>query len=533
MKKLIENGYGPLLFGIAMAIGVFIGVSLNFNSKVESIFKVNFKNQKVQRLIDFINEDYVDEVDTDSILEVAINNILDNLDPHSTYIPADIHGRIQESMDGSFVGIGVEFRMYRDTVLIVNVLKGGPSEKSNLHNGDRILVADVDTLFGRNIISDSVVSILKGVRDTKVRLSIYRPSSKEFFEKEIVRGKVPIKSVDVAYMINDSLGYMKINRFAGSTYVEFSESLEKLQNIGLKSLVIDLRNNPGGYMHIAKQIADEFLPADKLIVFTKNRKGYVDEEFSSGEGKFKEGNLYVLIDENSASASEVVAGALQDNDRGTIVGRRSFGKGLVQQELDLGDGSAVRLTTARYFTPTGRSIQKPYVGHDNSYDDDYLRRMHSGELLDKDSIKVDDTLKYVTPMGKVVYGGGGIIPDVFVALDTTQYEAWLYSAIRYSYLNEFFLDYVDYNRLELEDMGYEQYRMTFDPDDVVYNRYIKFVSKKGVEISKDEVSKDMLKLRIKAFIARLVWGDEKLYPIWDKIDTMIHIVDSLENTDIN
>ena len=279
MKKLIDNGYGPLIFGIAMAIGVFLGNTLDFKTAPSSIFGSNFKNQKVQRLLDYINDEYVDEVNTDSILDVAINNILGNLDPHSTYIPADMHQQIIENMAGSFVGIGVEFRMYRDTVLVINVLKGGPSEKVGLHNGDRILMANADTIYGAEIISDSVVSKLKGIEGTEVALKLYRPSSKQIINKTIVRGKVPIKSVDVAYMINDTLGYIKINRFAGSTFIEFEKSLSYLLELGMKSMVLDLRDNPGGFMHIAKDIADEFLPDNKLIVYTKNRKNQVDEKF--------------------------------------------------------------------------------------------------------------------------------------------------------------------------------------------------------------------------------------------------------------
>ncbi len=529
MKKLIDNGYGPLIFGIAMAIGVFLGNTLDFKTAPSSIFGSNFKNQKVQRLLDYINDEYVDEVNTDSILDVAINNILGNLDPHSTYIPADMHQQIIENMAGSFVGIGVEFRMYRDTVLVINVLKGGPSEKVGLHNGDRILMANADTIYGAEIISDSVVSKLKGIEGTEVALKLYRPSSKQIINKTIVRGKVPIKSVDVAYMINDTLGYIKINRFAGSTFIEFEKSLSYLLELGMKSMVLDLRDNPGGFMHIAKDIADEFLPDNKLIVYTKNRKNQVDEKFSSGTGKFKNGNLYVLINENSASASEVVAGALQDNDRGTIVGRRSFGKGLVQQELDLGDGSAVRLTTARYYTPTGRSIQKPYTkGSDKSYNNDYSMRIHSGELIDKDSIKVNGDLKFITPKGKVVYGGGGIIPDVFVAVDTTQYERWLYEAIRYSNLSDFFLKYVDAHRLEIENMGYKNYRENFDKNGAIYNEFTQYLQKKGINTTHNTNVENLLKLRIKAYVARLVWNDEKMYPIWDEIDPMLIKIDSLE-----
>lgn len=521
MKKLIENGYGPLIIGVAVAVGVFLGNYLNIRTTPTKIFGSNFKNQKVQKLLNYIDNEYVDDVDTDSILDVAINNILENLDPHSTYIPASIHDQVKENMAGSFVGIGVQFRMYHDTVFVINVLKDGPSFKAGLHNGDRILVANSDTVYGKNIFSDDIIGKLKGKEGTEVKLKIYRPTSKTIIDKTITRGKVPLKSVDVAYMMNDSLGYIKINRFASTTYDEFDSSITKLLDSGMNSLVLDLRDNPGGFMHIAKKIADEFLPNNELIVYTKNRKGEIDKEFSTGKGKFQKGKLYILINENSASASEVVSGALQDNDRGTIIGRRSFGKGLVQQELDLGDGSAVRLTTARYYTPTGRSIQKPYTKGNKFYEDDYLRRLHNGELINKDSITINDTLKFVTPKGKIVYGGGGIIPDVFVPVDTTNYERWVYQAIKYSNLSEFFLSYVDNNRLELEKMEYNIFRKNFDNDNAVYNQFISFLEAKGVKITKNKKSEELLKLRIKAYVASLVWSDEKMYPIWDEIDPML------------
>ena len=529
MKKLIENGYGPLIISIAVAIGVFLGGYLNIRTTPTTMFGSNFKNQKVQKLLNYIDDEYVDNVNTDSILDVAINNILVNLDPHSTYIPADLHQKVKENMEGSFVGIGVQFRMYHDTVFVINVLKGGPSFKAGLHNGDRILMANADTIYGKNIFSDSIIGKLKGEEGTEVKLKIYRSTTRKILTKTITRGKVPLKSVDVAYMVNDSLGYIKVNRFAGTTYQEFDKSITKLINSGMKSLVVDLRDNPGGFMHIAKKIADEFLLDNQLIVYTKNRKGEVDKKYSTGDGKFQKGNLYILINENSASASEVVSGALQDNDRGTIVGRRSFGKGLVQQELDLGDGSAVRLTTARYYTPTGRSIQKSYSKGNKSYANDYLRRLHNGELISKDSINVNDTLKFVTPKGKIVYGGGGIIPDVFVSVDTTNYDRWVYQAIKYSNLSEFFLKYVDNHRLKLEAMEYNYFRENFDNNGEVYKQFIAFLETKGIKTSKNKRIDKLLKLRTKAYVASLVWGDEKMYPIWDEIDPMLLKVITLEN----
>ncbi|MCK5824772.1 MAG: S41 family peptidase [Ichthyobacteriaceae bacterium] len=528
MKKIFENGYAPLLLGIATAIGILLGSYLHMKSPSNRLIGLAKKNRKIDLLMNYIDHQYVEQIDKDSILDIAINDILKNLDPHSTYIPASEHEEVNENMNGSFVGIGVEFKMYRDTLLIMNVLKHGPSDEVGLKNGDRILVVDKDTLFGQNIKSDDVIAKLKGELGTKIRLSVYRPSTNESFIKHIERGNVPIKSVDVAYMINEQIGYIKISRFAASTYNEFKHELTSLRENGLTSLVIDLRDNPGGYMHIATEIADEFMFKNNMIVYTKNRSGEIEENFSTSSGDFKDGNLYVLINENSASASEVLAGALQDNDRGIIVGRRSFGKGLVQQEMDLGDGSAVRLTTARYYTPTGRSIQKPYSNGNKSYDDDYLERVKSGELVNADSIKTNETLKYTTPAGKIVYGGGGIIPDVFVAIDTTKYSSWIFEAFSYNNLNVFLTTYVDSNRKELENMSYSSFRKDFDKNNEVYKSFIKFLKKKDIYPKNKIKEKKLVKLRIKAYTARMLWGDDKMFPIWNTEDLMLNKVISVD-----
>lgn len=348
------------MLGIAIAAGIFIGGKLNFSDSSDRFFTSNSKKDKLNRLIDYIDYEYVEDVNTDSIVDVTVNSILDNLDPHSTYIPKKDLQTVTENMKGDFVGIGVSFYTYRDSVTVIRALEGGPSLKAGIKGGDRIIMANGDSIYGKNWTNEEVVNRLKGEKDSKVDLKIYRRGEPELLDFTVRRSEVPIKSVDAAFMLSNNLGYIKINRFAESTFKEFKRGLTRLQNEGAEMLVLDLRDNPGGFLGIAEQIADEFLEKGKLILFTKNKKGNIERSFATSRGSFENGEVFVLINENSASASEIIAGALQDNDKGTIVGRRSYGKGLVQREMALGDGSAVRLTVSRYYTPTGRSIQRSY-----------------------------------------------------------------------------------------------------------------------------------------------------------------------------
>ncbi|MBT8268181.1 MAG: S41 family peptidase, partial [Bacteroidia bacterium] len=356
----IQKKLWPLIIGLAVSAGIFIGGRMSFTDTSDRLFTSNSKKDKLNRLIDYIDYEYVDEVNTDSIVDVTVNSILDNLDPHSTYIPKEDLQRVTENMKGDFVGIGVSFYTYNDTVTVIRPLEGGPSIKAGIRGGDRILMANGEPIYGKNWSNEAVVNRLKGEKGSRIKLTIYRPGEDDLMEFKIKRNDVPIKSVDAYYMLNDNLGYIKINRFAESTYNEFKDGLDELIDKGATELVLDLRDNPGGFLGIAERIADEFLEDDRLILFTKNKKGKIEKSFASSKGDFEDGQVYVLINENSASASEIIAGALQDNDKGTIVGRRSYGKGLVQREMGLGDGSAVRLTISRYYTPTGRSIQRSY-----------------------------------------------------------------------------------------------------------------------------------------------------------------------------
>jgi carboxyl-terminal processing protease len=514
----------PLFLSIAVVFGILIGMSFGGNtSNFLPVSKSGTQERKIKRLINFIENDYVDKVSTERLLDGAITQMLGELDPHSVYIPKEKLQAVKESMQGNFVGIGVQFRMILDSVTVVQPIKGGPSIKAGIKAGDRILMANKDTLFGKELISDAVPKYLKGADNTEVNLQIYRKSTDSLFNVIVTRGSVNIKSVDLAYMLNDSIGYIKLDRFARNTYTAFKTSLLQLKNNGMTALVLDLRGNGGGFIDIANSIVDEFLEAGKLIVFTKNNKNKIEESFATKKGNFEKGGLYVLIDENSASASEIVAGALQDNDKGTIIGRRSFGKGLVQIEMDLGDGSAVRLTTARYYTPTGRSIQKPYSGNGNkNYYREYEQRIASGELLNKDSIQVIDSLKFKTPKGKIVYGGGGIIPDVFVAIDTS------FTLTNYSFysMNNFAFDYVDNNRKELEKWNINTFIQSFDKDETVYNAFLIAIKTSNKPSSEEKKS---MKHYLNASIANLLFGDLGFYRIMQKEDKMLLKVLELES----
>lgn len=512
----------PIYLSIAVVLGILIGTFFSKGSTNNFIETNSLTEKKIKRLIDYIQTDYVDNVNTDELLDDAIKQILSKLDPHSVYIPKENLQLVTESMQGNFVGIGVQFRMIGDSITVVSPIEGGPSIKAGIKAGDRVLLADKDTLFGKKLQTKQIMKALKGKPNSKVTLQIYRKTIDSIFDVTINRGKVNIKSVDVAYMLNDSIGYIKLNRFARNSYKEFKTALDTLKKNNMTDLVLDLRGNGGGFIDIANSIVDEFLEQDKLIVFTKNNKGTIHKSFATNKGSFQKGGLYVLIDENSASASEIVAGALQDNDKGVIIGRRSFGKGLVQQEMDLGDGSAVRLTTARYYTPTGRSIQKPYQKNNTNKDyiNDIENRFSSGELFDKDSIRTIDSLKFTTPKGKIVYGGGGIIPDYFVAVDTATYIPTIF----FRPLNDFAFNYVDTNRKELENTTIKNFLENFDSNNDVSNAFFSKIENYKISSS----IKKQLKINLKTLIARELFSDEGLYKVNQVNDKMLQKVFKLE-----
>ena len=519
---MTKNNF-PIYLSLATVFGILIGVFINGNNAGFSL-NSNTKNEaKIRRLMDYIDQNYVDTINTTNLLDSAISEMIGKLDPHSAYIPKEDLQDIQDRMQGKFVGVGIQFRLINDSVTVIEPIKGGPSIKAGIKAGDRILIANKDTLSGKNLNANDVPIFLKGTSGTDVTLQVYRKTNDSLFNLRVTRGDVNIKSVDLSYMINDHIGYIKLDRFARNTYREFTTALTKLTNLGMDDLVLDLRGNGGGFIDIANSIVDVSLEDDALIVSTKNNKGQIEEYFATKDGAFEKGKLYVLIDENSASASEIVAGALQDNDKGTIIGRRSFGKGLVQVEMGLGDGSAVRLTTARYYTPTGRSIQKPYAKNgDINYYKDYQERILSGELLYKDSIQVTDSLRYETPAGKVVYGGGGIIPDVFVGIDTTGYLSNFY----FRSISNFSFDYVDENRKELsKNWPLDLFLESFDKDDTVFQSYVSTINTINNASFK---TKEKIRSYIKATIAREIFGDEGFYRSIQKDDAMLQKVLELD-----
>lgn len=527
-----QKKYLPLVLGLAIAAGIYIGGKLNFSDSSSKLFSKNSKKDKINRLIDFIDYDYVDDVNTDSIVDVTVNGILENLDPHSVYIPKEDMERVSESMKGDFVGIGVSFYTYKDTITVIRPIEGGPSEQAGIKGGDRIVMANSDSLTGKELNERQVVDKLKGDINSKVELKVYRKGEPELLNFTVRRSNIPIKSVDASYMLTENLGYIKINRFAETTYGEFKEGLNRLIAQGATEIALDLRDNPGGFLGVAEDIVDEFLEDDKLILFTKNKRGKIEKSFATNKGDFENGKVYVLINENSASASEIVAGALQDNDKGVIVGRRSYGKGLVQREMDLGDGSAVRLTVSRYYTPTGRSIQRPYEnGHNKDYYDDYFERLQSGELLDSEKIKVADSLKFVTPKGKIVYGGGGIIPDVFVPIDRSMQNETIGFILRRGIMGYFVFEMLDKDRSAFENMSREDFIYNFEVSDEVVLNFQEYLNARIKSRISFVAYNDEVKQYIKATLADQLFGYGAFEEVINQKDIMIDEVIGLSRAE--
>lgn len=515
----IKKIYWPIVFFSAIALGVIVGGKLNTFSPQNS-YSSNSNKSKLNRLIDFIERDYVDQVDTDSIVDLTVNGILEKLDPHSVYISKNEFDEVSESMRGDFVGIGVNFYMYKDSVAVIKPLQNGPSEKAGIKSGDRILYADKYKLFGRKLPNDSLFPKLRGEVGSEVTLTLFRKSENKQLKVKLKRDVIPIKSVDVALMLDPTKGYIKINRFAESTYKEYKEGLLKLKAKGAKTIVIDVRDNGGGYLDQAVKIADDFLVKDAPIVSTKNKKGRIDKTKATSGGLFENGKIIILINENSASASEILAGAIQDNDRGQIIGRRSFGKGLVQREMPLGDGSAVRLTVARYYTPSGRSIQKPYVEGNEDYFNEFEKRFYNGELYEKDSIKVADSLKFKTLKGRTVYGGGGIIPDIFVPLNGKHGDEATEMLMQSGIVSYFVFEQLDQNRKEFEGLNFDSFKKKFEATNVYVDKFENYLKSNGVSLNLNS-HEPMVKNYLMAEFARQLFDEEKYFEIRLKNDLMI------------
>jgi carboxyl-terminal processing protease len=510
-----SNPFLPLFFALVLIIGIFVGIRLNRNSQQNQLLQLfsNEKNNtnKLDELLDYVLREYVDTLNRDSLTDVTIETLLGNLDPHSAYIPASDLQATNEPLNGNFEGIGIEFNLLRDTIYVVTAIPGGPSEKAGIKSGDKIIFVDGKNVAGVKITNEMVFKNLKGKGGTVVKIGVlrYGTSTIEYFK--ITRGKIPIYSIDAAYMMDSITGFIKISRFASTTYQEFDNALSKLENQGLKQLILDLRGNPGGFLDAAIDISDEFLPKGKMIVYTQGKNKPRQNSISSEKGRFEKQKLAILIDENSASASEIVAGAVQDNDRGVIIGRRSFGKGLVQEQTEFKDGSAIRLTIARYFTPSGRCIQKPYEnGRIEDYYQDEMERYDTGELVNADSVKLNKKLKYTTPAGKVVYGGGGIMPDYFIPIDTTKVSRYISELLYKNLINDFALEYVNKNRAQLKYTNAKEFNQQFKVNTPLINELKSYANKNNIKSSASDLGKglDLLSTHLKAYIAKDIFNQE-------------------------
>lgn len=516
-RKTHWSALFPLVLGLATAGGYLAGMHAPSEaSNVNGLFNSN-KNDpgaKLQQVLQLIDRQYVDSVQQGKLVDEVLQNMLQQLDPHSYYIPAAELQAAQEPLEGSFMGIGVEFSIQRDTIVVVATIEGGPSAAMGLRAGDRIVSADSVKLAGTGVTNDEVTKALRGDEGTKVTVGIVRNGGKPF-QVEITRGAIPINSVAAAFMDGDSTGYIKLNRFARTTHEEFVKAVDGLRAQGMARLVLDLRDNGGGYLNAAVGLCDELLPNGSEIVYTEGRASPRQDYKADGKGELIHLPLAVLINEGSASASEILAGAMQDNDRGLIVGRRSFGKGLVQEQIDLRDNSAVRITTARYYTPSGRSIQRPY-GNGIDYNDDLEARYLHGELVNKDSIHLDSTKAYTTLKGRTVYGGGGIMPDIFVPADTADRSSYLTELFFSGSLNRYTFDQADRHRIQLKAYGSpEAFNTKYTVTDAQLEDLAADAVKQGVKRDPEGMARarDIIKLRVKAGIARNIWGDTGYYRV--------------------
>ena len=512
----------PLILAVVLVLGMLIGSYISSNRMKPSLLNLP-KQDKLTSLINFIEMEYVDTISKSRLVEMAIPSMLENLDPHSMYIPASDLQRVNEPLEGNFDGIGVQFNMLNDTVVVIQTISGGPSERLGIIAGDRIIEISDTIVAGKGLPNDAIVNRLRGPRGTTVKVGIERQGIPGLIEYVITRDRIPLYSVDVSYMIDSETGYIKISQFARTTFMEYVEAVEKLQSRGMKKLILDLRGNGGGYLDAATNIADQFLPENALIVYTEGKSKPRANLFASARGLNLETDIVILIDEWSASASEILAGAIQDNDRGLIVGRRSYGKGLVQTQTMFTDGSGVRLTVARYFTPSGRSIQKPYDKGNDTYYSELFERYSHGEFFNADSIKFADSLKYFTPSGRVVYGGGGIMPDVFLPSDTTDITPYFSQLTRRGLIYRFAFDYADKNRTNLTKFTSASELEAYMDKQGLLQKFLQFAEKEGLKRNEQEIAKSSLIIhtQLKAYIARNILDNEGFYPIIKAIDNTL------------
>ena len=507
----------PILLAIAVCVGVYFGsgmTSIPAGSQKESVSKIN-------NLLKMIEDNYVEEVDRKKLTEDAVRDILQGLDPHSAYMTPDDSKRAHEELSGNFGGVGIQFLVFRDTLVITHLVPGGPSEQVGLKVFDRILDVDGKSMAGKKITTEDVFKSLRGDLGTKVKLKIKRLGEKKPVTYTLIRDAIPVSTVETAVMLNDNIGFIRINQFGATTHSDFLTAVNRLQNRGMTSVILDLRDNGGGYLDEAKKIADEFLSAGKIIVYTEGAHSKKQIYKSTKRGKLEDAKLVILINHNSASASEIVAGAIQDNDRGIILGRRSFGKGLVQQEMDpFNDGSSIRLTIARYYTPTGRCIQKPY-GEGIDYEMEQLDRYEHNEFFAPDSSIFVDSLKFTTPKGRIVYGGGGIMPDVFVPMDTSGRSEFYLNLIYDRIIAEFAFDYVEKSLKQLDQYKSENsFANNFMVEDALLQELYNYASKRGVKFNAAMAkhSRNLIVMQFKAEIARLMWNSDGFYAVFSLHD---------------
>ena len=511
----------PLAIAISIVIGIFFG--RNFSGQK---YNADF-DRKLNMVLNLISDDYVDTMKINDLVELTIPEILKNLDPHTTYFSAEELRQANEDLDGKFSGIGISFMLMNDTINVIEIIPGGPAERAGILAGDRIVSINDSTSTGKNISDIDVKNRIRGLKDSIVKLGIKRKGAKKTLSFNVKRGDIPVNSVDAAYMLDKLTGYIKVSKFARNTYNEFLSSLIKLKSEGAKHYVIDLRGNGGGIMEMAILMANEFLPENQLIVYTKSRDKRNDSQvWSDGNGSFQEAQIVVLLDEFSASASEIFAGAIQDNDRGLIIGCRSFGKGLVQRQFTLPDSSAIRMTIARYYTPSGRSIQKEYKNSQAKYDEELLSRFNNGELYSRDSIKVDKNKLFETTHGRKVYGGGGIVPDIFVARDTTGITSYYAAVANAGLIQKYAYRFTDTNRQKFKKLkDYKQFLRVLPNDEALLMDFVTYATKNGVPARwyYINISRNLLLTQLKSFMARDMFGNDAFYPIYNRNDKDIEI----------
>lgn len=518
----MENRIRPLWVIILLLSGIIIGLYIN---KGVNTKKVEVEGgSKFDEVMWYVGNDYVEEPNAQEIQDEAIAAMMEKLDPHSAYVPLEEFNEVNDPLLGSFDGIGVQFRLERDTIAIVSVIKGGPSEKVGLMDGDRIIYVDDTLVASKKLKNEDVMRKLKGPKGTKVRVRVLRRGVEGLLDYTITRDAIPTYSVDIAYMLDDEIGYLKLSKFSATTVSEFKKGIGELDSQGMKKLIFDLRGNTGGYLSAAVDIADEFLPRGSLIVYTEGRNRPRNYMKARRHGQLEDIPVVVLIDGESASASEIVAGALQDNDRGTIIGRRSFGKGLVQEQIMLSDQSAIRLTVARYYTPTGRCIQKPYGDSHEDYLLESYERYENGELFHPDSIHFADSLKFTTPKGKTVYGGGGIMPDIYVPLVDDSTEYYFNRIVNLGLLYQYAFDYTDKHRTQLK--GYktvEAFDRSFKVTDAMFDALVRLADEKGIVGTEEQrqAARRETDILLKAYIARNLFDDEGFYPIYAPMDEIL------------